>query len=987
MPKQHGAAQQEGAASAQAVLACLPADRASSGVTGGALPLPPLPLHQSPPTSAAAAAEEGPLDSIQQQLQGSSQVLIDLKAFAKGDRPAVADLLAVVEGKAPLHVMEKWGAACIAQACTPPLTLSVSPEQPGGAAPSSARQLPPQEQPAGPSRALGVRTTSIGLRATASAAAATRGAADAFKAAAAIDGGGYSAASAVYSAATAPLAEGAAANPGSRPRPPAASVSATVSDPPSAAASLGAAAVDVPPAATPGAPTAATTPAAPAGEAQPKGHDEGAGSGAVDAVGEDATYTGPILFKQGQQLTIVVTTTGLEPLKPRVHVLVEVLGGLGCGGMAEVLRVLVKSVESSEPGNRGGLSDEVQPGRVFALKVMYRYRDLPREWAPADPSIWTDQVETQVMFEWKALCKLRGSEHVLRGHTLGTVVPGAHHPPQRAGNRSNRSSSSSHNSSSEDEEEEEEDEEEEGAPLTACHADLQRHCLVLEVAEGGSLGKHMAALGNKGLPEENVQVVAGRVARGLAATAAVPAIHRDSKPDNVVCLHLLPDGTPDLSSAVVADFGLAKLLGRGAQEGRSMVGTPAYATPDIQPGRTHTSQVDVILLGYTTLHLLTGEPPFWYLGDPSVDPRAVARRTPEELTNPESLYMRRGCWDSPLGQQCLAFLQQAIRVDPNQRPSMQELLETSPYLQGTAPAQQDNPGSSSSSYEDRGPAAGSSGSGPPPGSSGSGPAAGSSDSGPPPGSSGSGPAAGSSDSGPPPGSSGSGPAAGSSDSGPSGGAPVSSPSSMVQQPAGVKPPGTTGASELHSQQHQQQQQQQAVQGYAEEPTGTHEMMPGAAAAGAASSSPSAPSGSHFGATGAGGDSPAAAAATGAAKHEFKTTGGGATPSPFSTTAAAGSAGALTGPLAGGNAAGMAPSQLPGSIAAAGSHHDNSSSSSGCIGNNRGSSSMHADLDSALAAAGGAGQSQAPAPAAAAALGPLPASAELAASEVEGKCMA
>jgi serine/threonine protein kinase len=383
----------------------------------------------------------------------------------------------------------------------------------------------------------------------------------------------------------------------------------------------------------------------------------------------------PILFKRGQQLTIVVTGRSLQAMEPRVHVVVVVQKHLGCGGMAEVLRVQVVSVDSNKPGWRGSLGSEVQPGYVCALKVLYRYKDLPPHWRPTHSGIWAAQTSHQVFMEWKALQQFKDSEYVLGGHALGVVVPGVHLPVARR-HRGSRSRSSTSNSTSSNTSGSSSDSDDD-APVTACSKEMERACLLLELAEGGSLGNYM---GKKGLPEQEVQVVVTRVARGLAAAAAADVIHRDTKPDNVLLKRRLPNGQPDLHSAVVADFGLVKVLGRYAQAGRTLVGTPEYATPDIQPGRTHTTKVDVCLLGYLTLHLLTGEPPFAYLGDPLANPQVVAYRTPGELTHPNSIYVRRGCWLSPLGQQCLEFLQQAICVDSNQRPSVLELLEGSPYL-------------------------------------------------------------------------------------------------------------------------------------------------------------------------------------------------------------------------------------------------------------------------------------------------------------------
>jgi eukaryotic-like serine/threonine-protein kinase len=99
--------------------------------------------------------------------------------------------------------------------------------------------------------------------------------------------------------------------------------------------------------------------------------------------------------------------------------------------------------------------------------------------------------------------------------------------------------------------------------------------------------------------------ITGAVASALDHAHRQGVVHRDIKPENI----MLQDG-----HALLADFGIGKLLGETAGEGLTQVGisvgTPAYMSPEQAVGEAVDGRSDVYSLGCVLYEMLVGEPPF-----------------------------------------------------------------------------------------------------------------------------------------------------------------------------------------------------------------------------------------------------------------------------------------------------------------------------------------------------------------------------------------
>ena len=104
------------------------------------------------------------------------------------------------------------------------------------------------------------------------------------------------------------------------------------------------------------------------------------------------------------------------------------------------------------------------------------------------------------------------------------------------------------------------------------------------------------------LPAGQAVAIAAGVCEGLEAAHAAGLVHRDIKPANI----MLAGG-----EVKILDFGIARADGTAARTTTGTVlGTPAYLSPEQAAGHPAGPQSDLYSLGCVLFEMLTGSPPF-----------------------------------------------------------------------------------------------------------------------------------------------------------------------------------------------------------------------------------------------------------------------------------------------------------------------------------------------------------------------------------------
>jgi eukaryotic-like serine/threonine-protein kinase len=185
----------------------------------------------------------------------------------------------------------------------------------------------------------------------------------------------------------------------------------------------------------------------------------------------------------------------------------------------------------------------------------------------------------------------------------------------------------------------------------------RRPWIAMELVEGETLANrlHYAVT----LPALEVALLLGDIADVLAAVHKADVIHRDLKPDNILCTPTNGD-----YALRVLDWGVARLgpMGRLTLDGLTP-GTPIYMSPEQATGLNVGPACDVYSLGVIAYEALTGAPPF--------DGRTLA----------EVVYMHLTRTPLPLRQRCNApaelcdLVGKMLEKDPALRPGVIEVRQ------------------------------------------------------------------------------------------------------------------------------------------------------------------------------------------------------------------------------------------------------------------------------------------------------------------------
>lgn len=126
--------------------------------------------------------------------------------------------------------------------------------------------------------------------------------------------------------------------------------------------------------------------------------------------------------------------------------------------------------------------------------------------------------------------------------------------------------------------------------------------LAMELLGGGTFSDRIA----QGCSAEQILLVIRGVAQALAITHAAGVIHRDVKPDNILFHHA------ESYEPVLADFGIAKdaSLDSGLTGVDSVIGSPAFMSPEQTLGKSLDYRSDIFSLGVVLYNGLTQKRPF-----------------------------------------------------------------------------------------------------------------------------------------------------------------------------------------------------------------------------------------------------------------------------------------------------------------------------------------------------------------------------------------
>ena len=171
--------------------------------------------------------------------------------------------------------------------------------------------------------------------------------------------------------------------------------------------------------------------------------------------------------------------------------------------------------------------------------------------------------------------------------------------------------------------------------------------IVMELLNEMSLGSYLRRQG--ALSWQEATRVAADCCAALHEAHLVGLVHRDIKPDNILCS---PAGI-----VKVADFGLVKELLHENPEGipftqeDAVVGSPQYMSPEQCRSQPVDSRSDIYSLGATYYSMLTGRPPYGFgvpmelmvhhCSSPTPDPREHAPDVPEQCVEILNLAMQK----------------------------------------------------------------------------------------------------------------------------------------------------------------------------------------------------------------------------------------------------------------------------------------------------------------------------------------------------------
>jgi serine/threonine-protein kinase len=188
---------------------------------------------------------------------------------------------------------------------------------------------------------------------------------------------------------------------------------------------------------------------------------------------------------------------------------------------------------------------------------------------------------------------------------------------------------------------------------------------IMELLKGQSLASLLEQ--EKHLPQSRYLPIMSQVAEAMGAVHEENIVHRDITPDNI----FLTTRAQRHDFVKILDFGVAKIIEGNeelsiAEEGKTLVGTPAYMSPEQASSRAVDYLSDIYSLGVVLYQLATGRVPFEAQDIPDLIIKQVTI-SPEAPSALEGL-------SEEVAPELEQLIMECLEKDPHERPqSMQEV--------------------------------------------------------------------------------------------------------------------------------------------------------------------------------------------------------------------------------------------------------------------------------------------------------------------------
>ena len=157
--------------------------------------------------------------------------------------------------------------------------------------------------------------------------------------------------------------------------------------------------------------------------------------------------------------------------------------------------------------------------------------------------------------------------------------------------------------------------------------------IAMEFLKGEDLTRYIKR--NALLPVTQVLTIIRRAADGIDYAHRNNVVHRDIKPANIMW-------DQDTDTLKITDFGIARITDLSKTKTGTILGTPAYMSPEQLSGKKVTGQSDIFSLGILLFQMVTGKLPFEadsmaavmykIANDPHPVPQSINRKIPKCVT-------------------------------------------------------------------------------------------------------------------------------------------------------------------------------------------------------------------------------------------------------------------------------------------------------------------------------------------------------------------